>query len=358
MGRREPAVTGDQWDGHDTDPSPFAHYDLTDAIRKPPPAPGTLRKLVYWTKLTALSGEPESGKTVVGLWFLLAAMALQRHVVLVDQEVGWEQTATLLHAMGAPPALIGKYLHYFPFVDGNWMLEKNRRHLNKLLHEVSPVLTMFDSAADMMAASGMDENRNDQCRMFWRTVYAPLTREHRTAVLVIDHDSKGGAETRYSRGGGDKLAVANTTIKLAMVEPFTRLQDGLVRATVTKDRLGCLHRHWQITVTRDPLALAWEPTTAPARKSGSGNGKAWSDRPPGKQALLDALDQTPAGIKVLVDRIVSAGGFPMKRPTASSYLTELAAEGLAERIDQGRGFEALWCTPAPPGQPEPTNGGW
>lgn len=350
-------VHGAGWEPED-DPEPngtappqaFRRHDMAETVRTPIPRPKTLANLIYPGKLHTLSGEPESGKTLTGLWFLLQAIHWERHVVLVDEEMGAQQTGTLLQAMGADPDALDTYLHYYPFVQSNWMNPRVLDELHKLLADIGPVVAMFDSSAAMMASSGINEDRSGEVRRFWNVVLGPIARERDCAVIVIDHDAKGGADTRYSRGSGDKLAVVDMTMKMSIETPFTRDTDGVINALVTKDRLGCLHRPWQITVTRDPLTLTWHQATkaqvtkaATASKSGTGSAKA---------KLLSVITMQPAPPNELVDRVVGQYGHGLTRETVSRELAALADEGSAERVQDGR--RVLWCLPAPPGQPEPT----
>jgi hypothetical protein len=327
--------------------SPFQRVLLGDAIRTPRPRPKTLAGLIYGHRLHTISGEPESGKTITALWLALQLIAWQRPVVLIDEEAGKEQTEDLLYAMGADPETVPKFLHYYSFVQDNWLHQRTRDYLHKELAEIGPALAIFDSSAAMMASSHVNENDPGEVRRFWNVVLGPVARERDCSVLVIDHDAKGGADTRYSRGTGDKLAVVDVAIKMAVVEPFSRDQDGRLTATITKDRLGCLWRSYAVAVTRNPLNLTWDKRK-PQPRGGNGEGLA---------ALQAALTDTPQSTNQLNDRIKAAGGFPLRRETMSRYLAELEARELAECTDTGggRGNPALWCRTAP-ARPAPQGG--
>lgn len=92
--------------------------------------------------------------------------------------------------------------------------------------------------------------------------------------------------------------------------------------------------HYETTVLEDDAAAAGD------------------DMPPGKANLLAALRADPArprSQKDLVDWIVSTRhGVPLRRPTASNYLNELARDGFADCIDQGSGRAKLWYVPEMP----------
>jgi AAA domain len=320
--------------------NPFQRERLGDGISRKRPRPRTLDNLLYPRKLHSVAGEPGCGKTGVALWFLLRVMSLGYPVMMVDEEAGADQTMDLLSAFGADSAATDKLFHYYPFPGARWMSEHDLGMLHKTMAEVSPVLAVFDSTSAMLSAAGLSENDPGDVTRFWNKVLLPLGRQFGCAVLVTDHDSKDGMTSRYARGTTAKLAVVDVAFKLSAVTRYTRDQDGLLEFRVTKDRLGCLHENWQVTVTRDPLTFAWAKGKPPGPAPRRGGGMA-----PGKTALRDALDGTPATVKHLVDRIVAAGGKPLRADTANGYLNELAAEELADKIDQGQGQAALWAKP-------------
>jgi AAA domain len=318
-------------------------YDLGGIMRRKLPPPQVMGRLLYAGRLHTLSGPPEAGKTVLSLWLALGAMRAGHGVLMVDEETGPRQVADLLNSMGAEPELIDKHLHYLPFTGLPWQGE-NLASLHELVGRNKPRLAIFDSAAELLAALDLDENSAGDVTRFWASALTPIARVHGCSVLLIDHDAKGG-DSRYSRGTGAKLAKPDVSLKLEALRPFSRDQDGAIKLTVAKDRIGCLHRYWQVHVTARPLALRFAKTTFAAQGDG-GDGMS-----PATRKLLEVLDGTPADQQTIVDRFAARNGFGLRRETASRCLTDLLEAGLADRLDQGRGRAALWSravnTPLP-----------
>ncbi len=313
-------------------------YDLASLMRKGVTDPTVLDGLLYPGRLHALAGPPEAGKSILALWLALQVMQKGGHVVFIDEEAGAGATAAILLGFGADPELIATRLHYIPFPGLHWN-DADLASLNRLLGASKPTLSVWDSAGSLMGSAGMDENSSRDVTGFWYRVLMPVCRDFGCAVLLTDHDAKDGAESRYARGSTAKLAVVDVMLKLQPVIPFSRTRDGLVKLTVTKDRGGYLHRNYNVRYRHSPLRLEFVKS-APPSAAGSG-------LPPGAQALVSVLDETPMGQRDLVDRIVKGGGYPLKRDTASGYLNILLERGMADRIDQGPGREALWVKPPP-----------
>lgn len=313
-------------------------YDLAGLMRKGVTEPAVLDGLIYPGKIHALTGPPEAGKSVLSLWLAWQVMQRGSNVVVVDEEAGPSATAAILLGFGADPDLIEKCLSYVPFPGLRWG-DGDLGGLHRLLAAAQPKLSIWDSAGALMGSSGMDENSSRDVTNFWYRVLMPVSRDFRCAVLLTDHDAKDGAESRYARGSTAKLAVVDVMLKLNPVVPFSRIRDGLVNLTVTKDRPGYLHRNYRIRYLHSPLRLEFAKS-APAAAAGAGI-------PPGAAALAKVLSEVPAGISELVDRLVSAGEYPLKRDTCSRYLNLLLDRGETDRIDQGPGREALWIKPPP-----------
>jgi hypothetical protein len=336
--------------------SPFARLHLADIMRRPARRPALLENLLYPAKLHTVTGPPESGKSALCIWLMLTAIGHQHPVIMFDGEAGAEHTADILRAFGGDPDLVDKFLWYVPFPETGFSVP-DIAWLRELVREVRPVLSVWDSSAVFMAQAGVNENSTGEVTRFWSRIWLPLAREEKCAVLVTDHDAKGGngGGDRYARGSSAKLAGVDVAWKLQALTPFSRDQDGRLSLTVVKDRPGCLHRHWEITVTRDPLYLAFRRTSPP---SGGGGGLG-----PAEEKLLAALTFKPMSTRTLMDRFAAMHGHGLRGETVSRCLNHLVELGLTERGQDGR--EAVWCKPAPepdenldqPTLPEPEPGG-
>jgi hypothetical protein len=263
-------------------------------------------------------------------------MRLHQNVLVVDEEAGLEQTTRLLEALGADPELVDKHLTYLPYPCIR-LTPKGIGELRALLADIRPALALLDSCAAMMTAAGLDENSANDVNRFWYGLLAPFCQDFGCSVLLTDHDKHGGegGQSRYARGSSAKLAATDVQFKLWPVHPFSRQQDGLLQLSVVKDRPGWLHRYFKVRVTRSPLALSFMKTTQPQPDEQ----QALS---PSCQQLLAVLSDTPATIPQLVEKLSVVYGHGMRHQQAQTSLSELAASGLADRMDLGKGQQAMW----------------
>jgi hypothetical protein len=360
-----PGLPGHEWQPPDqphpngTGPDPFAAADLARLVRKPGKRPAVLADLIYGGKLHSVAGAPESGKTIICLHLMLAAMAKGHRVILFDHETGPDQIGDLLRAFGADPDMVADLMTYVPFPQTTWR-DADVARMHDMAAALRPAIVGFDSFGEMLAANGAKEIDSGEVTRFANRVFMPLATDLNCGVIITDHDAKGGEQggfSRYARGSTAKLGKVDVAIKLEAVKPFSRDSDGMLRLIVTKDRPGCLYRTWEVAVTRNPLSLSF------TRTKPTGNG----EMSPAKAGMLAALTDNPLTIKQLVDRFAHAVGHGLRRETASRMLNELLAEGLCDRLDQGNGVEALWSKPAgdtldtvlPPEPPEDDGtGGW
>lgn len=329
----EPEIDLSGLNGH------FPRYDLAGVVERPVPLPRIYGGLLYDGRVHTLSGPPEAGKTVVALWCALQMMRHGHRVLVLDEETGPRQVADLLRSMGADSAMIRKSLYYSPFNDLPWKGE-DIEQLAILLKAWKPRLTIFDSASEMLASAGVDENRPAEVTTFYKLVLRPVAAKHRSAVLLIDHDAKepsrGGPPSRYSRGTTAKLASPDVAIKLVPMRPFSRSQDGAMAVYVSKDRLGGLHRYYSVRVTSTPLDLHFTKTTMADIPDG-GTGMS-----PAAEKLLSVITEVPMTSQQLVDEVVKIYGHGLKRETVSRALNSLADQGLVDRDHAGVGQPALW----------------
>ena len=207
------------------------------------------------------------------------------------------------------------------------------------MSHVRPDLVLADSAAAFLARAGLDENSAADVTRFWQNVLVPLGREHGAAVLVIDHDTKNGAQSRFSRGSGAKLAASDVMIKVELIKAFSRTENGVLRLTVTKDRRGWLHRWWDVQVrTARGLSLV----LAKGEEEPGEPGESAVRLSPADRKVESVLSDQPATQRQLTDRIVARYSHGLKRETVSRALNKLLRAGLADHLDQGNGRAGLW----------------
>jgi hypothetical protein len=325
---------------------PLRETSLAALVRDGVPPPTLIcGDLLYAGGLHSISGPPDAGKTTVSLWWLLQHVRGGNDVMFLDEEGGAELVAEKLIALDATPEEAAR-IRYYPFPARTWG-SYDVILLREAVTETRPGLILWDSSAAFLARAGLDENAAADVTRFWSQVLTPLAREHRATVLVVDHDPKDGAASRYSRGSGAKLAACDAQFKADMVQPFSRTQNGVLRLTVTKDRRGWLHRWWEIGIETGGggIKVRFTETT----EDGTMVGAASPGLTPAETKVRAALDTEPVTIAGLTDRIAAIYGHGLTRETVSKALNKLARLGLAERYSLGAGKSALWAITA--GQP-------
>jgi AAA domain/Penicillinase repressor len=309
------------------DPRPFLAVDLQAVAKAGIPEPTLLfNRLLYRGMLHSLAGPPDCGKTTIALRAALELLREGETVVILDEEGGREVVAEKLLDLGATPAdLDPERLIYIEFPTRTWD-EHDRAGLWELLGRVQSALVLADSAGAFLAVAGQNENWAEHTIPFFKLLQQ-AARDHNTAVVVIDHIGKNEQATRYARGSGAKLQIADVACMVEAIRPFSRHQDGLLRLTITKDRRGHLHRHHEIKVITEAGSMALEisEVAAPADPALAG-------LPPADLKVLDALRETstPATIRQIVDRIAAKHGHGLKRPTVSTALNRLADRSLVD----------------------------
>jgi hypothetical protein len=312
-------------------PRSFDRFDLVQLARDGIAAPGLLcGGLLYAGGLHSLAGPPDCGKTTLAYAWTLSLIRDGHQVVIIDEESGPEQVTEKLLALDTKPDEMHN-IRYYPFPGRTWTEADIEALMTDVLAEPRPALVIWDSSAVLLGRAGLDENSAADVTRFWTTVLAPAARHVGAAVLVIDHDTKDSAPSRYARGSGAKLAATDVAFKLEALRPFSRAQDGILRLTVTKDRRGWLHRWHRIHVGHRPLALAITEA-----------GETQPAMPPAEAKVLDAMDGTPRTARELVDRIAAKHGHGLRRETVSRALNTLLEAGMADCLVTGPGRPRLW----------------
>jgi len=146
-------------------------------------------------------------------------------------------TGSRLRAMGIGPEDAAR-LHYFPFT--SLSLPDVPALINEVA-ECNPALIIFDSMADVLSASGLDENEaNDVTK--WMVSVAVQTSRMPIApcVIILDHNTKDGENVKYSRGSGAKKAKADVMFLVNRTAEFDTNTMGRVRLERTKNRPGIM----------------------------------------------------------------------------------------------------------------------
>jgi hypothetical protein len=321
-------------------PGAFAPVSLAALIRDGVPPPQLLAgDLLYRGCVHIIAGAPDCGKTTLCMWLAFGLIRQGLTVLMLDEESGPDMTAEKLIAIGATEDDAERFV-YVPFPARQWTVP-DIAALRALADQVRPAMVIFDSVAGFLARAGLDENAAADVTRWWSSLLTPMARHCNAAVVAIDHDTKDGALSRFSRGSGAKLAATDMMLKVELVKPFSRTENGVLRLTVTKDRRGWLHRWHDVQVrTQDGLSLFIT--------EGTEDGAEGEDAlTPAEEKLLAVLTAEPTAQADLVTRVAEKFGHGLRRQTATNALNRLSTLGVADRLDQGPGRAALWLAADP-----------
>ncbi len=270
------------------------------------------------TSLTWLVGEPASGKSLLCMVWAIEVMLEGGKVLWVDEEAGPRDTLGKFVALGASESLIRDHLIY---------LEPNARNFSNLASAFiqavegwNPDLIIIDSAAAVLANSSVQEDSNSEVSTFIAAVLLPLAKKYQKTTVVIDHKTKNGGVTKYARGAGAKLALADMSIHLSVKQSFSKVRSGQVQMEVAKDRNGNLTAGWvkviDVLVDRGHLELKfaddWIEPNSTARISPIEM----------KQRLLDFVSNNPGATKSSLEKVPG-----VKNETKRVFIAELVASG-------------------------------
>jgi AAA domain len=315
-------------------PRKFTVVDLEPATIDVPTPTHICGDMLYRGAVHTLSGPPDCGKTTIVCWWMLQAIRTGHPVLFLDEEGGTDVVAERFQALDAQP---GERISYLEFPCSTW--EPDDVHeLNTILEERKPALVVWDSSAAFLARAGLDENAASDVTKFYNRVLTPSARLHNAAVVVIDHDVKNAEPSRYARGSGAKLAVTDVAYKISPIGAFSKLQTGVSKLTVTKDRRGWLHRDHEVTFTPtgSVLTLTIRETDTPSGPDTS------AELTPAAEKILSVLGPEPATIKLITDRVVGKYGHGLRRETVSRILHELLEARHVDQVDTKVGRPSEW----------------
>lgn len=206
--------------------------DLLDGEIPPPPI--LIDDLLYGDgQVHTLSGHPGCGKSTLAMWMAYDQLLQGRHVTWLDHESGVRQTARRLQAIGVTGAMARAHLDYAPFPG------RIEQQIGDIAEQHPGSLIVIDSMSKALAAAGASENANDEVTA-WLQPVVLACKTHQVPIVIIDHISKGGGLSEYSRGAGAKHADEDVQWRITKVEEFNRKQPGLIHVENKKDREGYL----------------------------------------------------------------------------------------------------------------------
>lgn len=206
---------------------------------------------VHW-----LDAHPGAGKSTFAMEWACLVMREGKHVVWLDYEAGLTQTARRLLAVGAQMDDLRARFHY-----AGWPVDAALQ-LALVAERWPGALVVFDSASKALSSAGINENANEEV-VKWTVSLVRAAKTHRLPLVVIDHISKSGEGSLYSRGAGTKRADTDVHWRIEVIEPFDRETMGTVCLKRLKDREGYFPAKLWFTVGDGRGNLTIVPTDGP-----------------------------------------------------------------------------------------------
>ena len=309
--------------------SQFEPLDLGKWFSEPQPASEVFGtgEVLYRPSLTWVTGEPASGKSLLCMVWSSDVIRAGGRVLWLDEEAGPSDTIGKFRAIGMTPNQLQDKLFYLPPMPRD--LSKRAEEFFELVAKVDPELIVMDSAAMILANSGVEEDSNNAASHFNSHVILPLVKTMGHTVVVIDHVTKNSQNSRYARGAGSKLSGVDMSLSVRTSKPFSKNKSGALELRVRKDRQGNLAEDtfWDIDVIVGPDGMGFdfsEPKD-PVSKT-----VAISDETM-KERILDYIKGNPGASKTAVEKVPGR-----KNETKRTILQGLLAEGgLVDRGGNG-----------------------
>lgn len=218
---------------------------VIDATEGPVP---TLGGVLYDAAVNSVFGRPGGGKSYLACAFIVEAVRAGRVAIVVDHEDVGRTWARRLRGLGLETADLDDRLQYLQPTGA--LTDADVHWLGRLAAELGDPLVVIDSAAEAMAAAGLDETRAPDVTAWFQQVARPLAHAG-ACVLLLDHVTKATDKgARWARGSGAKLAACDgAALALDTVEPFARGTSGIGELIVGKDRHGAVGPAGEVAAT-------------------------------------------------------------------------------------------------------------
>lgn len=215
---------------------------LAGGLRTIEPDAGSARTdglfLMYSGKVNVLTGDPESGKTLIALAMIVDTLERGGSAAVIDLDHnGTVETLSRLQAFGSDLSVLSDRSRF------RLAIPESREEYMGLVADVSewaPSIVLVDSVGELGALFGANLNKDED--------YAPLNRRAiqpfataGSAVIAVDHMAKNDASRRFGAAGSvrKKAAVNGVMYEVQLVgEGFTRSRGGRARLRLKKDRPG------------------------------------------------------------------------------------------------------------------------
>lgn len=223
---------------------------LDDSLPEPP-KPEILHRtdgipLFYRGEVNILFGDPEHGKTWVGLAACAEELGAGGRVLVADLDHnGAGATVARLLALGAPKDSLrdaDRFRHCEP------------SEVNDVMQMVTdsatwkPDVAMVDSTGELMPMFNASSDSGDDFTRVHNRVLQPLA-NCGAAVLLVDHLAKGKESRGFGPGGSmaKRRTVGGLSLRVVRERTFTRSDGGSAQLLVNKDRHGGVRDHCAAT---------------------------------------------------------------------------------------------------------------
>jgi hypothetical protein len=230
---------------------------MLDGTAPEPPEPVLLkrsdgRRLFYAGQVNLLFGDPESGKTWIGLACAVEALHAGRRVLVMDLDHnGPQSTVHRLIALGASQDRL-RDPDVFRYCE-----PEDRTEVRQVVDDSvqwRPAVAVVDSIGELLPMHGANTNSADEFTTVHSNVLKPLAKAG-AAVLAVDHLAKGHDSRAHGPGGtaAKRRAIGGVSIRVKATKAFTPGHGGEALLCINKDRHGGVRAHCPLG-DREPVA--------------------------------------------------------------------------------------------------------
>lgn len=315
-------LDGGDWGRRPPEPQQPLYTDVAALLAgglPDPPRPVLLTRddghtLFYAGKVNVLFGDPECGKTWIGLAALAEALRADRRVAAIDLDHnGAAEIIGRLLLLGATPDALAEPEHFrlYEPEDEDELIASVQQ-----LRHWQPAAVLLDSLGELLPLLRLSSNSPDDYTQANRRVLTPLANTG-SAVIVIDHLPKSDDARAHGQTGtlAKKRAVNGVSYRVRVHEAFAPGRGGSANLTVDKDRPGGVRAHCPgdgknppagrfVMTARPDGTVTWRITRPP---QGAAIGVTDAD-----VAELDALLPPPESQRDVQERMKWGGDRAMK----------------------------------------------
>jgi hypothetical protein len=163
-------------------PPRFEFQNLAEIMRegfRPPEM--LISEWIVIGQVVWVQGEPGDGKTWIALYLAARALNDGKRVLFADEEMGGQETAQRLIALGVSPEVVEERFDYLPFPG---IAKTDAREWQALCEERAWGLAVFDSGADFFASAEVNEDVGVEVTWWIKTFFDPIRLHGGTPLMV------------------------------------------------------------------------------------------------------------------------------------------------------------------------------